>query len=70
MPLSGGCLVLVREPPRVGEQLGEPRLDRRAGVLRGGSAGDRGLRIGNERMHDRRVEDELGDLMMVPFARR
>src|SRR5215510_4653823 len=58
-------LVLVREPSRVGEQLGKPRLDRRAGLLRRRGAGDRRLHLGNERPHDRRVEDELGDSSIV-----
>jgi hypothetical protein len=68
--LRRGGLKFVREPPRVGEQLGEPGLDLRAGVLRRGSAGDRRLHSGNERPHDRRVEDELGDPIIVPFAHR
>ena len=63
-------LILVREPRRVGEQLGEPRLDRRAGVLRGRGAGDCRLRLGNERPHDRHVEDELGDPIIVSLAHR
>ena len=61
-------LILDREPPRGGEQLGKPRLDRRAGVLRGGSAGDRSLRLGNKRPHDRGIEDELGDPIIVPLC--
>src|SRR6266480_3477779 len=63
-------LILVREPPRVVQQLGELRLDRRASVLWGGSACNRRLHLGNERPYDRCVEDELGDPVIVPFTHR
>ena len=53
MPLSGAAaLVLVREPVRVGEQLGEPRPDGLAGLLRRRRGGDRRPDVVDERAHD------------------